>query len=498
MGTLLALDIGTTAAKASLFGEEGNLIGAESAAYPTRHPRPGWAEQNPAEWWEAIEATCRRLQQAHPDGVASLAAIGLSGHMNGCVLVTTDGTPVRPAIIHSDLRAAELCQNLAAQIPGDRVFEITGHPLAPYFSAAKLAWLARHEDESIATARWCLQSKDWLAGRLTDRFGVTDPSDASLTGLFDLDAETWSDDLCTTYGVPKRLLPQVLPSVEIVGRLTPAAAASLYLPEGTPVVLGGGDGACTTAGAGAVHEGLCYVYLGSTAWIASLARHRGREKQICMGRAAQPESFFRYGTVQSAGSAIDWVAGLLGVSHEELERLARQALPEAAASPLFLPQLQGERVPFWDPEARGALVGMRLAHTPAELARAAYEGVALALKSAWDSLYREQQQPRTLAAAGGGARSRFLVEVLAAALQAELNVLAEPDTVTSRGAAMCAAVATGIAADWQDALRFVPKGRRVVPEPRECERMSLLATRYSAAQEGLRRWRRSGSSASLP
>lgn len=498
MGTLLALDIGTTAAKASLFGEEGNLIGAASAPYPTHHPQPGWAEQNPAEWWAAIEATCRRLQRAHSDRVASLAAIGLSGHMNGCVLVAADGTPVRPAIIHSDLRASQICQILAAQIPGDQVFEITGHPLAPYFSAAKLAWLARHETERLAAACWCLQSKDWLAGRLTDRFGVTDPSDASLTGLFDLGAGAWSDDLCTTYAVPKRLLPQVLPSTEIVGRLTTTAAASLRLPEGTPVVLGGGDGACTTAGAGAVQEGLCYAYLGSTAWIASLACRRGSEKQVCMGRALQPACYFRYGTVQSAGSAIDWVAGLLGVSHETLEHLAMQALPEAATSPLFLPQLQGERVPFWDPEARGALVGMRLTHTPAELARAAFEGVGLALKSAWDSLYREQQRPVSLVAAGGGARSRLLCEVLAAALQAELNVLAEPDTVTSRGAAMCAAVATGIAADWQDALRFVPKGRCVVPEPRKCERMALLATRYSAAQEGLRQWRRSGSSASLP
>src|SRR5581483_2140964 len=255
---LLAHDLGTTGDKATLFDAEGRLIASAFAPYPTHYPRPGWAEHDPEDWWQAVCASTRQLLVQQPDAAPNLAAVGFSAMMNGCLLVDANGNALRPGLIHADIRSAAQCERIAREVGDERAYFLTGNRLAPYFTLGKLAWLAANEPETLRRARWCVQTKDYLAGRLTDVWGVTDRSDASLTGCFDMEQGIWAEELIAAGGFPASLLPEVRASARVVGKVTKAAAEATGLPEGLPVVIGGGDGACATAGAGAVRPGDAY------------------------------------------------------------------------------------------------------------------------------------------------------------------------------------------------------------------------------------------------
>ena len=203
-GYLLAVDIGTTGAKVSLFRPDGGLAASASAPCPTRYPRPGWAEQDPQEWWSAACSAARRLLDARPGAARRIQAIGLCGMMNGCALFDSAGRAVRPALIHADLRGAPQCRRIAGALGEERFFALTANRLAPHLTLGKLAWLAEQEPASLRRARWCLQAKDVLAGRLTGVFGITDPSDASLTGLLDIRAGSWAEELVAAAGIQRR------------------------------------------------------------------------------------------------------------------------------------------------------------------------------------------------------------------------------------------------------------------------------------------------------
>lgn len=467
---ILAHDVGTSGDKAALFDPSGTLLASFTAPYATHRPRPGWAEQDPDEWWSAVCLTTRRLLDCVPDAEQRIAGVGFSAMMNGAVLVDRNGATLRPALIHADLRGAEVRRSLAERIAPERAYDLSGHRLEPYFTLAKLAWLARNEPETLRRARWCLQAKDFLAGRLCGRYGVTDPSDASLTGMYDLRAEAWSDELVAASGIERSQLPEVVPSATVLGHVTREAAEATGLLQGTPVVLGGGDGACATAGAGAFAPGDAYHYLGSSSWLAVVSdgyRPDARQRITTM-RGLPMGLHVAYGTVQSAGTCAEWFLDAIGPSSVErdpwaaLEALVEQA-PPGSDGLIFLPYLQGERAPIWDANARGAFVGLTLEHTRAHLARAVHEGVAFALGSILSIFDELGLTPTRVRALGGGMRSSAWRRILAAVYARPLVTLDRLTEATACGAAMATAVGVGLAADWQAASKMAPGGR--VEEP---------------------------------
>ncbi|HLV80959.1 MAG TPA: FGGY family carbohydrate kinase, partial [Chthonomonadaceae bacterium] len=352
---LLAHDLGTTGNKATLFTAEGRRIASAFAPYATDYPRPGWAEQDPEGWWQAVGVTTHRLLAQVPEARQSLAAVGFSGMMNGCLLVDEGGRALRPAMIHADLRSAPQCARIAREVEETRVYQRTGNRLAPYFTLSKLAWLAEQEPDTLRRARWCVQTKDYITGRLTGVWGKTDRSDASLTGLFDLERGVWAEDLIAAGRFPARLLPAVFPSATALGNVTSEVARETGLMEGLPVILGGGDGACATAGAGAVAPGDAYHYLGGTSWVAAVTSDYRPDptRRVSVFCALDPAQYVVYGTVQSAGSSVDWFLKAIGVGIQAegedeftaLERLAAGA-PPGSNGLFFLPYLAGERSPI--------------------------------------------------------------------------------------------------------------------------------------------------------
>lgn len=487
---LLAIDLGTTAAKSSLYGLDGSLIAGASQRYEPVRPREGWCEQHPDVWWRAVCAAVRQCLCAARG--ARVACVGVSGVMNGAVLIDDAGRPVRPALLHADLRAREQARRLAGQMGVQCVRALTGHRPEPFYTAAKLAWLCDEEPRTVARARWCIQAKDYVRGRLTGVWGLTDPSDASLTGMFDLRRGCWSSDIADALAIDVRLLPAVAPCASVGGVVTGEAASATSIAAGVPVAIGAGDGACATVGAGAVGPGDTYHYLGGTSWIGSVmaSYSPGASPDLSVFEGAAPGAFVLYGTVQSAGSCIEWlmrlagVAGALDGDFAALEALAAQA-PAGARGLLFLPYLEGERAPIWDSAARGAFVGLTALHGRAELARAVHEGVALALGSVLGRMRAAGADPAVVRLLGGGARSALWRSILAAVYARPVAVLERLAEATGGGAAVIAGIAAGVLPGWEAARLFAPVASVEEPDPALTHAYAALAPVYEGLHPAL-------------
>ncbi len=496
---ILAHDLGTTGDKVTLFdAATGTAVASTFEPYETAYPAPSWAEQDPAAWRRAvIQGTQRvlalaaehlkqterpersrgrgpgavegaeRLSAFHP---SAIAAVSFSGMMNGALPLDKDGHPLRPAIIWADQRATDEAAFLADRYGAENVYRVTGNRATPSCTAAKLLWVQRHQPEVYARTHVFLQAKDYAAFLLTGVF-ATDYSDASNTNLFDLSARAWAADLIQAAGLDIRKLPPVHPSTTVIGRVTPEAAALTGLTAGTPVVIGGGDGACATVGAGAIAEGDAYAYIGSSAWMAAVSKRPLLDPQMRTFNLAHldPELYFPLGAMQAAGGALDWLERLLrgeadGKLYDELAQAAA-AVPPGADGLLFLPYLLGERSPYWNPQARGALLGLTMMHGRPHVARAVLEGVALNLRLILDALGSQGLSIPALRLIGGGARMPLWRQIVADVLGLPIllpELLAE---ATSLGAAIAGGVGVGLYPDFSVAQKFVHVNEAEQPDP---------------------------------
>ena len=476
---ILAHDLGTTGNKASLFDTGGRLLGSAFVPYGTDYPRPGWAEQDPADWWRAVAASTQRLLAEPGRQAGDIEVVSFSGQMMGCLPVDAAGRPLRTAIIWADQRAEAEADLLKERVGADRVYEITGHRASSNYTAAKVLWLRNHQPDLHARTHKVLQAKDYAAFKLTGAY-ATDYSDASGTNLFDLRERCWSSEITSAIDLDPDLLPPAVPSATVIGSVTGQAARQTGLAAGTPVVIGGGDGACATAGAGVVRSADAYNYIGSSSWISFVSREPLYDPQQRTFTFAHldPEYVFPTGTMQCAGGSYDWLERLL--RGDGKERLYRQmddlasGVEPGAQGLFFLPYLIGERSPHWNPRARGAFVGLTMAHGRAEVTRAVLEGVAFNLRIILDA-FRDQDAPITaLHLIGGGARSALWRQILADVYDLPLlrpRLLVE---ATSLGAAIAGGVGVGLFPDYGVAGDLVQVEPGEEPRPRVAARYQEL------------------------
>jgi xylulokinase len=468
---ILAHDLGTTGNKATLFeAETGAATASLFEPYDTSYPHPNWAEQDPADWERALfDGTRRLLNQA---GIApgAIAVVSFSGTMNGALPVNAAGKPLRPAILWADQRATDEAQLLAESYGAEQVYRCTGSRPGAAYTAAKLLWIKRRQPEVYACTHQVLQSKDYAALLLSGVF-ATDYSDASNTNLFDLERRAWASELIRAAGVDEDVLPPVYPSTAVIGRVTPQAATKSGLLTGTPVVIGGGDGACATVGAGSVTPGDAYTYIGSSAWIAVTAERPVYDPQMRTFTLAHldPRLYMPVGSMQCAGGSFDWLEGLLrgeGGSrlYDDLGAAAA-AVPPGAGGLLFLPHLMGERSPYWNPLARGAFVGLSMAHGRPEVTRAVLEGVAFNLRSILDALGAQRRGMTAMRLIGGAARSGTWRQILADVLGLPILLPALPAQATSLGAAIAGGVGVGLYPDFAIAHKIIQVAEAERPNP---------------------------------
>ena len=450
MTSLIGLDVGTSAVKGIAVAPDGEVLAVAEAGYPLSIPRPGWAEQDPEDWWRATQQVLGEL------GRDDAAGIGLSGQMHGLVALDAADEVIRPAILWNDGRTGAECEEIEETLGLARLVALTGNRALPGFTAPKLLWLRRHEPETYARIAHVMLPKDYVRLRLCGE-RATDVADASGTLLLDVARRTWSADVLDALELDAAWLPEVLESPSRTGETS----------DGIPVAAGAGDQAAGALGVGVDRPGPLSVVLGTSGVVfasqdAYGADPEGRVHAFCH---AIPDTWHAMGVMLSAAGSLAWLHGALGSPpYDELLRAAA-AWPPGTEGLLFQPYLAGERTPHADPDARGAFVGLTLRHDRGALARAVLEGVAYGLRDCLELLRGVGVEARVGRVSGGGARGELWLEIVASVLGLPLERTAAEEGA-AYGAALLGGVAAGVFADAHEAVAACVRVRdSIEPNP---------------------------------
>jgi sugar (pentulose or hexulose) kinase len=431
----LGIDLGTGSLKLAIVDDHGREIASSSAAYAVTSAQPGWAETPVDAWYSALVTAASRLPSNERDAVS---AIGFSGQMHGVVPTAADGRALRAAMLWPDTRAS----GLLAAWPEPRP-----NPVAPGMAGPLLRWLALNEPQIAAETRWALQPKDWLRATLGGAASasfVTDPSDACATALGHPSGE-WDDALIERLGLPRSWFAPLAASDETGGALSAEAASALGLRAGIPMAVGAGDTPCAALGSGLSSDGDALLTTGTGGQIVVMCDDAPAPVRGLHTYRSASGAWYRMAAMQNVGVALEAVRGWLGyASWPEAYDDAFAANPSATVS--FLPYLSGERSPWLNPNARGGWLGLGLDDTRGTLMRAAFEGVAFALRAGLDAVRRNARASGTpldaMRLAGGGSVDPRWRQLLADALRVELHAVDCPNAAT-RGAALLGGMAAG-------------------------------------------------------
>jgi xylulokinase len=423
----VGLDVGTTGVKALAVAEDGEVVGRAEVGYELSTPRPGWAEQDPEDWWRATQEALEGL------GADEVSGIGLSGQMHGLVALDADEQILRPAILWNDQRTGEQVREIEERIGLERLIAATGNRALTGFTAPKLLWLREHEPDVYERIAHILLPKDYVRLRLCGERAI-DVADASGTLLFDVAHRRWSDEVCDALDVDRGWLPRALESPEVSGETG----------DGIPVAAGAGDQAAGALGVGVVEAGApLSVVLGTSGVVFCAlpefaADEEARVHAFCH---AVPETWHAMGVMLSAAGSLAWLRSTVAPGGDYGELVGEAAGWEPGTEGLtFLPYLAGERTPHADPDARGAFTGLGLRHDRGALVRAVLEGVAYGLRDSLDLIAGLGPLPDRGRVSGGGARSEEWLRIVASVLELPLE-----RTAADEGAAFGAALLGGVA-----------------------------------------------------
>lgn len=469
---ILTLDAGTTGVKCAAFSPKGEAACSAVEAYPTYYPFSGWAQQKPGEQLDAALRAIRIVLEKVP--AEQVCALVFSGTMNGCIPIDEKGEALHENIIHSDLRAEPQTEQLRKAIPLRDYYAVTGNRIDVHSGLPKYIWLRQHRPEVYGRAWKFVNIKDYLYGRFTGLPGRTDRSDASLCNCLNMHTGDWAWDILREAGVDAGKMPELHASTDVTGTLSAEFAALTGLPQGLPVAIGAGDGACAAHGARQHVVGDAYMNIGSSAWVSSMSKKPviDREMRLFNYFDLDETCYNVCGTVQCGSAASNWAIENLiypgtraaDCDFAKLEALARTA-PAGAQGVMYLPTLMGERTPWWTARVSGTLMGFTLYHGPQHIARAVYEGVMQSLHMCGDILGENGLPVRCMTLIGGGAKSRLWGQMAADMFDAQVRVHATPHEATSLGAAFAAGVGIGWYQDFAQAARQIHFSREYTPDP---------------------------------
>ncbi len=476
----LGIDIGTSSVKTVLFDRDQRLVAQASEPLTVQRPRPGWSEQDPEAWWQAVLTTIDAVARQH--SLAGLRGIGLSGQMHGAVCLDHDDRVLRPAILWNDGRAMAECAAFEAACPRSR--EIAGNIAMPGFTAPKLLWLRAHEPDVFARIDTVLLPKDYVRFRLTGHH-VSDMSDASGTLWLDVAARDWSDDLLEATGLTRAHMPRLVEGSAASGELLPDLAARWGIASPVVVAGGAGDNAAAACGVGVVTPGTAFVSLGTSGvlFVSNAAFSPNTEGAVHAFAHAIPDTWHQMGVILSASDSLEWLSRITGRKPAELGAAVRL---EGGPSPVtFLPYLSGERTPHNDAGARGAFVGLAQATDLADLAQAVMEGVAYAFADCQRVLAEAGTDFSAALAVGGGARSETWLRIIASVLDRPLEIAADSDVGAALGAARLA-ISAAEGADPAEICAAPTILRSVMPDPALVPRYREGYARYRALYPALK------------
>jgi xylulokinase len=475
----LGMDVGTGGTRAVLVDAEGKLIsGASSEHAAFRTPHPGWAEQDPEDWWRAAREAIHGALADAPEPMQPIAAIGLTGQMHGAVLLDEEGRVLRPSLIWCDTRTQPQCDWLHEKIGYEKLIELTCNPALPNFTLTKLLWVKEHEPEIFAKTRHVMCPKDYVRYRLTGEFAI-DVQEASGTLMLDVTNRRWSKEVTEAAGIPASWLPTLYECPEVCARISEKAAGLTGLTVGTPVVAGSGDQGAGAVGMGILQPGSVSATIGTSGVVFAATANptkdpKGRLHTFCH----TPGVWHVMGVTQSAGLSFRWLKETFfaGQDYDALTAAAEK-IPAGSQGLEWAPYLLGERTPHLDPTVRAAFAGISSIHTAAHFTRAVLEGVAYSLQDTF-TLFAELGIPVSAVRLGGGGAKGPLWRRIQAGVYGQAVEILTAEEGGAFGCALMAGVGVGHWANLDQACaQAIEVAQRIEPDPAE---QAAYAAGYSA------------------
>jgi xylulokinase len=437
---VIGLDSSTSATKAIAWTREGHAVAEGRSPIPLASPAADWYEQNPDDWWNSGCAALRDLLgRVSP---ARIAALAISAQRETFVPLAADGSAVRPAIVWLDQRCRDEVGWLSGLVGERRIHEISGKPVDMAPVAYRMAWMLRNEPEQYQRTAMFADVHAYLTWRLTGSF-QTSWASADPLGLFDMREKAWSAEILQALHLDAGQLPLAAAPGTVLGCVDENAAALTSLPAGTPVVAGGGDGQAAGLGVNALTPSRAYLNLG-TAVVAGIhaSEYRTGQAWRTMG-SCSGEGYYLETSLRSGTFLLDWFLEQCGAAGRRSLESEAANLPVGSGGVLAVPYWGAVMTPYWDPNARGCLIGLTGAHRTAHLYRALLEGIALEQALVTKMIEQEAGiEVREFVAIGGGAASDLWRQIIADACGKPVRRSATVEA-SSLGAAMCAATGAG-------------------------------------------------------
>lgn len=470
---LIGIDIGTSGCKIAIFNKQGEVLEAQSGTYPVYYPKPGWAEQDPRDWWDVICQVLPKTLKAAEVSPEEIAGIGIDGQSWSAIAVDAKGNVLTNTPIWMDTRAQSICEEMNEKIGSKKIFELCGNSLQPSYTTPKILWYQRNLPEVYEKTAKILQSNSYIAFKLTGNM-TQDVSQGYGLHCFDMRQRIWNEEMCQAFGFSKDLLPDIYACHEVIGTVTEEAAGACGLCVGIPVVAGGLDAACGALGVGVLHDGDTQEQGGQAGGMSICMGQYCADERLILGTHVVPGCWLLQGGTTGGGGVMRWLEQELGdwerekgkrrgISSLELMNEEADAVPAGSDGVVFLPYMSGERSPIWDPNAKGVYYGLDFGKKKGHLIRSAMEGTAYALKHNLEVAQEAGANVQVLKAMGGAANSRLWTQIKADVTGKTIEVPSS-DTATTLGAAILAGVGVGMYESFEDAVeQTVTKGRVHIP-----------------------------------
>lgn len=464
---LLGIDIGTSACKVAVFSYDGSVKDEQSEPYPVLYPHPGYAEQNPVLWYDAVCTALKKI--AIRTDMSRISAVGIDGQGWSCIPVDKNGNVLSNTPIWYDTRATEECRFLNDKIGFDRIFGICGNPIAPSYITPKVLWMKNNRPDVYRETACFLQSDSYIIYRMT---GLLSGNRSQGYGHFfyDIRKGTYDDNTAEDMGIDLAKFPKLYDGTEIVGEVTPKASEETGLPAGIPVCAGGLDAAAGTLGIGVINDGETQEQGGQAGGMSICSSVPVAHPKLILCNHVVPGKWLLQGGTVAGGASMEWFASQFGNAFSDnTGNVFSNIDSEAASVPagsngiVFLPYLNGERSPIWDTDAKGMFYGLKLSDSRGAMARAVMEGVAFSLRHNLETAMESGAEISELFAMGGSAKSRIWMQIKAD-ITGETVTVCEGANATARGAAILAGIASGVFRSFEEALVNLKRGRTYKPD----------------------------------
>ena len=438
MQYFIGIDLGTSAVKLLLVDAAGKICGTVSRDYPLMFPHPGWSEQNPEDWWSAVQDGLKELTAGID--VQDVAGIGCGGQMHGLVILDENDNVIRPAILWNDGRTYKEVEYLNGVIGKQKLSQLTANIAFAGFTAPKLLWVQKNEPENFQKIAKIMLPKDFINYKLTG-VHACDYSDASGMLLLDVEHKCWSKEMLDICGVSEDQMPKLFESYQVIGNVT----ADIGLPKTAKVVGGAGDNAAAAVGTGTVGDGACNISLGTSGTVFISSEKFGVDSTNGLHAFAHADGRFHLmGCMLSAASCNKWLCDeILKTKDYPAEQKDITDDKLGANRVYFLPYLMGERSPINDTNARATFLGMTMDSTRSDMVQAVLEGVAFAIRDSFEVAKSLGIRIERSKICGGGAKSPLWRKIFANVLNLPLDI-PQTEEGPGYGGAMLAMVGCGL------------------------------------------------------